>query len=136
MSSDQTAHPNGGQLASAISNRVVRVITDYTGRGPTRARTYLNDDLVSVVVRDSLTKGERSLVADGKTEVVLRMRKHFQDAMRRDLVAAVEELTGREVVAFFSANHVEPDAALESFLLAPGANGDGSLDAVNLTADA
>jgi uncharacterized protein YbcI len=109
----------GGPLASAISNGVVRVMSDYTGRGPTSARTYLHDDLITVVVRDSLTKAERNLVADGKTDAVLGMRREFQEAMRGDLVAAVQELTGREVIAFFSANHVDPDTALESFLLAP-----------------
>jgi uncharacterized protein YbcI len=112
-----------GRLAAAISNKVVRVITDYTGRGPTRARAYIQDDLVSVVVQDTLTKGERSLVQDGRAEVVMTMRKAFQDTMRDDLVAGIEELTGRKVVAFFSANHIGPDAALESFLLAPREDG-------------
>jgi uncharacterized protein YbcI len=112
-----------GRLAAAISNKVVRVITDYTGRGPTRARAYIQDDLVSVVVQDTLTKGERSLVQDGRAEVVMTMRKAFQDTMGDDLVAGIEELTGRKVLAFFSANHIGPDAALESFLLAPRENG-------------
>jgi uncharacterized protein YbcI len=112
-----------GRLAAAISNKVVRVITDYTGRGPTRARAYIQDDLVSVVVQDTLTKGERSLVQDGRAEVVMTMRKAFQDTMRDDLVAGIEELTGRRVLAFFSANHIGPDAALESFLLAPREHG-------------
>jgi uncharacterized protein YbcI len=127
MSNSQTELPRGGQLASAISNSVVRVMSEYTGRGPTRARTYLHDDLISVVVQDTLTKGERSLVGDGKAEAVMRMRKEFQDTMSRDLIAAVEELTGRRVIAFFSGNHIEPDAALESFLLAPRSDG-GSAD--------
>jgi uncharacterized protein YbcI len=135
MSSGPIERPRGGQLASAISNRVVRVISEYTGRGPTSARTYLNDDLVSVVVRDTLTKGERSLVADGKAQVVLGMRREFQQTMGRDLVAAVEELTGREVIAFFSANHIEPDTAVESFLLAPHGDGDGSLEAAEATVE-
>ncbi len=85
----------------------------------------LVDDLITVVVQDTLTKGECSLVGDGKDEIVLSMRKAFQDTMRSELVAGVEELTGREVIAFFSANHIDPDAALESFLLAPVA-GTGS----------
>lgn len=119
MSSRVGENPQGGQLASAISNAVVRVISDHTGRGPTRARTYLHDDLITVVVRDSLTRGERSLVDDGRAGMVLAMRKEFQEMMRGDLIASVEKLTGRVVIAFFSANHIEPDAALESFLLAP-----------------
>ncbi len=122
--SESSAERSGeGRLAAAISNKVVRVITDYTGRGPTRARAYMQDDLVSVVVQDTLTKGERSLVQDGRAEVVMTMRKAFQDTMRDDLVAGIEELTGRKVLAFFSANHIGPDAALESFLLAPREDG-------------
>jgi len=120
----------GGPLSSAISNRIVRVMSEYTGRGPTRARTYLLDDLVSVVVRDTLTKAERNLVADGKADLVLRIRSEFQQTMRADLVTAVEQLTGRAVIAFFSANHIDPDTALESFLLAPLSGSDGSPGAV------
>jgi uncharacterized protein YbcI len=121
MSDRSTEQAHGGQLASAISNRVVRVLSDYTGRGPTRARTFLHDDLITVLVQDTLTKGERSLVQDGKSELVMNVRKEFQDTMERELVAGVQELTGREVLAFFSANHIDPDAALESFLMAPRA---------------
>ncbi|MDQ6835325.1 MAG: DUF2294 domain-containing protein [Actinomycetota bacterium] len=131
MSTSPVEYSVGGALASAISNRVVRVMSEYTGRGPTRARTYLHDDLISVVVRDTLTKGERSLVEKGKTEIVLDIRKEFQATMRRDLVAAIEELTGRKVIAFFSANHIEPDAALESFLLAPRTDTDVSSQAID-----
>jgi uncharacterized protein YbcI len=131
MSTVPAEHPHGGPLASAISNKVVRVMSEYTGRGPTRARTYMYDDLITVVVQDTLTKGERSLVGDGKAEVVLGMRKEFQDTMRRDLVAGVEELTGRQVIAFFSANHIDPDAALESFLLAPRPEGPGRAEVLD-----
>jgi hypothetical protein len=43
-------------------------------------------------------------------------------------------LTGREVVAFFSANHIDPDAALESFLMAPRAEDQDALSAADVTA--
>jgi uncharacterized protein YbcI len=39
--------------------------------------------------------------------------------MREDLVAAVEALTGRSVLAFMSDNHIEPDLACEVFVLEP-----------------
>jgi uncharacterized protein YbcI len=111
------------------------VFSEYTGRGPTRARTYMQDDLITVVVQDTLTKGERTLVGDGKAEIVLGMRREFQDTMHGDLVAGVEELTGREVIAFFSANHIEPDAALEAFLLAPRTGADGTSVALEAASD-
>jgi len=94
-------------------------MSSYTGRGPTRAWTSIDEDLICVVLRDTLTKGERSLLADGRTELVLTMRKAYQTTMRNDLVAGVEEITGRKVIAFLSDNHIDPDIAIESFVLEP-----------------
>jgi uncharacterized protein YbcI len=113
-----------GEVAAAISNAVVRLLSDYTGRGPTKARTHLSKDLVTVVLHDTLTKGERRLVREGDATVVLETRKAFQNAMKDDLVTAVEQQSGRKVIAFLSANHIEPDVAVETFLLEPEANGE------------
>jgi uncharacterized protein YbcI len=106
-------------MAAAISNAIVRLLSDYTGRGPTKARTYINEDLISVVLQDTLTKGERSLVSNGETALVLASRKAYQSSMGLDLIASVEEISGRKVIAFLSDNHIEPDYAIESFVLAP-----------------
>jgi uncharacterized protein YbcI len=92
---------------------------EYTGRGPTRARAYVNRDAVNVLLHDTLTKGERQLVSSGHEEVVLRTRTLFQELMRDDLVSSVERLTGRTVMAFMSANHIDPDMAVETFVLQP-----------------
>ena len=117
---------SNGQVAAAISVAVVRVLGEYTGRGPTKARTYINRDAVSVVLNDTLTKGERQLVSDGNGPVVLQTRALFQEMMRPALVASVEDLTGRTVLAFMSANHIDPDMAVETFVLEPVALADGS----------
>ena len=92
---------------------------EYTGRGPTKARTYIDEDLITVVLQDTLTMGERSLVRDGKVELVLTMRKAFQTTMASQMIAAVERHSGRRVYAFLSDNHVDPDIAVESFVLVP-----------------
>jgi len=47
MASIQTEAPVGGSKATAISNHVVRTISEYTGRGPTKSRTHINDDVVT-----------------------------------------------------------------------------------------
>jgi len=111
--------PDGGELGAAISNKVVHLLADYTGRGPTQARTSIREDLIVVMLHDTLTKGERALVRNGRADKVIDLRGEFQAAMRADLVTAVEGLTGRSVAAFMSANHIEPDLAAEIFVLAP-----------------
>jgi uncharacterized protein YbcI len=108
-----------GSIAAGISRRAVQILREYTGRGPTKARTILSKDMVAIVLADTLTKGERSLVGMGEEEHVLRTRRNYQRVMRDDLVNLVEELSGRTVHAFFSDNHIEPDYAVEFFLLDP-----------------
>jgi uncharacterized protein YbcI len=105
--------------AAQISSLVVQLVRSYTGRGPTKAWTSIDADLVSVVLRDTLTRGEQSLVADDRAQFVLDVRKAYQATMRADLVAAVETITGRKVIAFMSDNHIDPDIAIESFVLEP-----------------
>ena len=118
-----------GDLRQAISDAIVRVSADFIGRGPTRAKTYVNDNVIFCVMQDTLTRGERSLVADGDGESVREMRRRFQDAMRRHLCAAIEGLTDRKVVSFLSDNDVESETAIEVFVLdAPlGSDGNGRI---------
>ena len=67
-----------GPSGLAIANHVGRLISEYTGRGPTKARTSFSADLVTVVVGDLLTKGERSLVRDSRADLVLDLRRAYQ----------------------------------------------------------
>jgi len=106
-----------GQLSAEISSAVVRLFSKHTGRGPTKARTTLDADLVVVLLQNNMTKGEKSLVHAGKGAEVLQIRRTFQETMRPELVEAVERLTKRNVVSFMSANDIDPDAAAEIFLL-------------------
>ena len=115
---EHAEHANG-PVAAAIASSVVRLVREYTGRGPTRARTVISGDLVTVVMGDMLTKAERKLADDGKADLVLHIRQEFQRTMREDLIAAIEMLTERKVIAFMSDNHIDPDMAVEAFVLAP-----------------
>jgi len=116
---DATQRAAGGALYSAISNAVVGIVHEYTGRGPTRARTSIRDDVVVVVLQETMLKAEHSLVKDNKAELVAQMRRSFQQTMRADMSAAVSKLTGRDVIAFMSDSHLEPDYSVEVFVLAP-----------------
>jgi uncharacterized protein YbcI len=118
MSSTETQHPSPGySLPAAISRHVVRLFSEYTGRGPTKARTMIRDNVIVCVTHDTLTKGERRLVADGEAETVVSIRRKFQNTMREDLVSGVELLTGRKVVSFMSDHDAVHDFAAEVFVL-------------------
>ena len=110
------AHPSG-QLLAEISNSMVRLYREHFGKGPTGAKTYVLDDLVICVLRDGLTKVEKTLFEQGRGDAVREMRAAFQDAVSDRFTSVVEERTGRKVVAFMSQAHVAPDLAIEVFFL-------------------
>jgi uncharacterized protein YbcI len=110
---------NDPSLHDAISRTIVRLLAERTGRGPTKARTTIDRDLIVVLLQHTLTPGERFLADSDRAGQVLDMRAAYQDAMRTDCITAIEALTDRTVAAFMSANHIDPDMAAEIFVLAP-----------------
>ena len=109
----------GKPVAGMISTAAVQLLREYTGRGPTKAKTAINDDIVTLLLADTLTKAERKLAENGHAERVLQLRHDFQGVMRDELVAIVERQLGRKVIAFMSQNHIAPDLAVEVFVLEP-----------------
>jgi uncharacterized protein YbcI len=85
----------------------------------------VDEDLIIVVVHDTLTQVERGIVRNGSVDLVLATREACQKAMGPDLVAAVERLSGRSTIALLSQSHIDPDVAITSFVLAPRINGVG-----------
>jgi uncharacterized protein YbcI len=119
----------GGQLLSAISTRIVAILRDHYGRGPMKAKTYALDDLIVVVMRGSgFTPLERTMMDSGEATRVVEMRHDFQRMMTKQFTDAIEELTGRNVVAFLSQAHVEPDLTLEIFFIDGPLEGFGALE--------
>jgi uncharacterized protein YbcI len=104
-------------LYVALSNAIVKCMREYTGRGPTKARTTIRDNVVVIMLEQTLTKGEQVLVDKGRRENVLTLRREYQEAMREESSAKVAELTGRNVIAMMSANHLDPDLAAEIYVL-------------------
>jgi uncharacterized protein YbcI len=101
-----------------ISREMVGLYKRYSGRGPVRCHTYLQRELVTVVLGGGYTAGEQTLFEDGKWHEVRRARQIWQDTMQERFVEMIERRTGRKVAAFMSANHQDPDLAVELFVLA------------------
>ena len=108
-----------GELAARISTTVVRALARTTGRGPTKARTTIGENGVFVVLQDSLTIGEQTLADNGEGQAVLDLRRRWQRVMQADVSKEIEQLTGRKVIGFMSDNHIDPDLAVEVFVLEP-----------------
>jgi uncharacterized protein YbcI len=121
---------SGGELLAAISNRIVGIMRTHYGRGPHRAKTYVIDDIVVCVLRNGFTAIEQTMVEGGQAAEVVTMRHEFQKLMAERYKEMITELTGREVVAFLSQAHLEPDLTLEVFFVDGPLEGFGSLEVV------
>ena len=108
-----------GALRSAISQAIVRIHAAHYGKGATQAKTYAWDDLIVTVLRDVLTTAERTLIEVDRAETVRSVRTTFQFTMEETFRAAIERLTGRQVLSFMS--QVDPSNGLgvEVFVLEP-----------------
>jgi uncharacterized protein YbcI len=110
----------GGQLAE-VSNAIVRIFRECYGRGPTKAKTYRFDNYVVTVLEDILTTVEETLVKNGETDLVRRVRLTFQEAVSDRFTGAVAEIMGREVVTYHSQVTFDPPMGFEFFVLKPDA---------------
>jgi uncharacterized protein YbcI len=117
MATPSDQQPVRDGLYVALSTAIVKLLRENTGRGPTKARTTIRDNVVVIMLEQTLTKGEQNLVRKQRADKVIEIRHEFQEAMRDEASAVVSELTGRKVLAFMSANHLEPDMAAEIFVL-------------------
>jgi uncharacterized protein YbcI len=108
-----------GEILTAISDGLVALLKEYYGRGPTRAKTYYEDDLVVCLLRGGFTRVEKTLLDGGRGHAVIEQRMAFQEVMRRRFEDVIEGATGRSVIGFMSGNQQDPDMICEVFILAP-----------------
>ena len=106
-----------GDIRGNISRRIVQLHKEFYGRGPDKARTYYNGDLVVVLMRGGFTRVEETLLQEGRGESVIKQRADFQNVMVDRFTQVIEEETGRKVIAMMSGSHQHPDLLGEMFVL-------------------
>lgn len=107
-----------GKVRSTIASEFVRLHAEYYGRGPTRAKVHVTDELLVVVLEETFTPAEKTLIARGEGEGIQDIRRRFQRAMKDQFKAVVEQATGSRVRSFLSETDIDADISVEVFLLA------------------
>ena len=106
-----------GQLRKDISNAMVGLKKQLYGKGPTKAKTYINDNIVFCVLEGGLTRNEETLLEAGEHRLVRQYRLRFQEVVGETSTGAVERLTGCKVLTYHSQIVFDPDRAFEIFVL-------------------
>jgi uncharacterized protein YbcI len=111
---------SGDELFAAVTEAMVGFHQRYYHRQPITAKTtLLGDDLLACVLGGVYTDVEKTMIEIQRSTIVQETRNAFQNAMQDKFIKTVEDLTGRNVVAFISNHHVGPDIEIELFLLMP-----------------
>ena len=111
----------GDPLLVAVTDAMVALHERYHHREPVTAKTLLlGGDLLACVLGGVYTDVEKTMIELQRTTIVQETRSAFQNAMQHKFIAAVERLSGRDVLAFISNHHVGPDMEIELFMLTPG----------------
>jgi uncharacterized protein YbcI len=114
-----------------ISNAAVALHREHFGRGPGAAKTHISDNLVVCVLTDVFTPFEKTLIEAGQEDRVRETRAIHRAATEDVYKLRMEEVVGRQVEAHMSSIHVDPDVAVDIFVLGPeidpDADADGSL---------
>ena len=100
-----------------ISNAMVGLKKQFYGKGPTKAKTYINDNYVFCILEGGLTRNEETLIEAGEHDLVRQFRLRFQEVMGTTTTKAVEEITGCKVIGYHSQIVFEPEYGFELFVL-------------------
>jgi uncharacterized protein YbcI len=117
--------PSRPGLLEEISRSVVRLHKEHIGQGPTKARTYICDDLVVCVLQGGFSTGERTLLEHGRTRAVIDQRQALEEALRQPLIDTVERLVGRRVIGLTGGVQPHGEISTEVFLLEPARSARG-----------
>jgi len=110
-----------------ISNAAVALHREHFGRGPGAAKTHVSDDIVVCVLTDVFTPLERTLIAAGQEARVRETRAAHRAATEDVYKVRMEAVLGRTIEAHLSSIHVDPDVAVDIFVLR-AEPGDPTLD--------
>ena len=128
---DQTSTTASAEqgLLSRISTEVVRTLKDSFGKGPLKAKSYMLDDFLFVVMRGGVTVAEQTMLDRDHADLVREFRQTYQNEMGDELVAKIEVLTGRKVLTYQSQILFEPHIVVEMFFFDDKAGDPGAGDA-------
>jgi uncharacterized protein YbcI len=107
----------GQSVNAEISNAMVGLKKEFYGRGPTKAKTFINDNYVFCVLEGGITRNERTLLDAGEAHLVRQFRLRFQEVMAGPTTEAIERITGRKVIGYHSQIVFDPEFGFEIFVL-------------------
>lgn len=107
------------EALARVCKAVVHIHKRFYGKGPTKARAHLSEDLLTVVLEGGFTRGEETLRRSGHESEVLRSRLAMKQSAEGVFCEAIEDTLDRAVRSFMSACDPANGVQVEVFVLEP-----------------
>lgn len=91
------------QLTLDIANAMVGAHKRLFGRGPTRARVFINGDSITCTLEGGFTRSELTMIEAGEHDAVRRLRAQLHEVSRDEIAAIIEGIVGRRVRSYTTA---------------------------------
>ena len=108
-----------GPVLAEVSRRLVQLHKESYGRGPTKARSFMSENVLVCLLEGGFLPSERTLRDHGHGDLVTNSREAMQDVLREQFMETVAEITGRPVIGFMSATDEQREMSAEVFVLEP-----------------
>lgn len=107
-----------GQIEADISDAMVRLQREHTGRGPNQAHTYILEDMVLVRMQEVLTPAERQLTGNPHGQsLVKQFHQQMHEIARRELEQIIEAHTSCKVTSIHSDVSTKTGEQMSIFVL-------------------
>jgi uncharacterized protein YbcI len=120
MPSQEHAPPDlDGPVLAEISRTLVQLHKESYGRGPTKARSFMSDNVLVCMLEGGFLPVEKTLRDHGHADLVTNSSEAMQGVLREQFVQAIEQISGRRVVAFMSGMDEQAELSAELFVFQP-----------------
>jgi uncharacterized protein YbcI len=117
MADEAALNENEGEVLGRVSRELVHALKRSYGKGPTKAKSYLCDDILLVAMEGGLLPAENTMIERGRNDLVREFRQQYENELAGTFTAVVEEITGRKVLNYQSQIMFDPDMIFELFVL-------------------
>ena len=131
MADEAALNENEGELLGRVSRELVHALKRSYGKGPTKAKSYLCDDILLVAMEGGLLPAENTMIERGRNDLVREFRQQYENELAGTFTAVVEEITGRKVLNYQSQIMFDPDMIFELFVLDSDAGGAAATPAMD-----
>jgi uncharacterized protein YbcI len=102
---------------ATIAAEIEQIHADYYGQAPGAVRVFEAGDIVVVLIEETFTRAEQTLIKRGEADEVQIIRRRFQLAIADQFRSIVQKGTGRCVRSFLSDTDLHERLAVETFVL-------------------